>query len=90
MNEEVHRLEANDMIMEVHYPDWLANVMVMKKKNGKNKFALISLIWTKQCPNDSFPLLMIDKLVNAIVGHEMMSFFDAFLSYNLILMHLDK
>lgn len=37
---------------------------------------------------DNFPLAMIDQMVDATTWHEMMSFLDAFLGYNKILMHL--
>lgn len=32
INENVDRLMANKMIQEVHYPEWLANIIVVKKK----------------------------------------------------------
>lgn len=35
INEKVERLESNRLIKEVYYQDWLSNVMVVKKKNGK-------------------------------------------------------
>ena len=41
----------------------------------------------KACPKDSFPLPHIDMLVDATVGHELLSFMDAFSGYNQILMH---
>jgi len=34
----------------------------------------------KACPNDSFPLLKIDKLMNSTVGFEFLSSLDANLS----------
>ena len=40
----------------------------------------------KACPKDSFPLLSIDRLVNASVGHHVLSFMDVFLGYNQIMM----
>lgn len=40
------------------------------------------------CLKDSFPLSIIEQLVNPIVGHEAMSFLDEFSEYNQILMHL--
>ncbi|XP_024027230.1 uncharacterized protein LOC112093305 [Morus notabilis] len=43
------------------------------------------------CPKDSFPLLMIDQLVDATAGHELLSFMDAYYGYNHIQMfHLHK
>ena len=38
------------------------------------------------CPKDSFPLPRIDQLVDSIAGHELLTFMDAFSSYNQILM----
>ena len=38
------------------------------------------------CPKNSFPLPKIDQLVNSIAGHELLTFMDAFSSYNQILM----
>ena len=35
VNEEVQKLLDIGSVREVHYPDWLANVVVVKKKNGK-------------------------------------------------------
>ena len=33
--EEVQKLLDADFIWEVYYPDWLANVVMVKKANGK-------------------------------------------------------
>ena len=35
VNEEVERLLAAGSIAEVRYPEWLANAVVVKTKNGK-------------------------------------------------------
>ena len=35
VNEEVKKLLENRMIREVQYPEWLANLVVVSKKNGK-------------------------------------------------------
>ena len=41
----------------------------------------------KACPKDNFSLLMIDQLVDATVGHELLSFMDAYSGYNQIRMN---
>jgi len=38
------------------------------------------------CPKDSFPLPKIDQLVDSTTVHELLTFMDAFLGYNQILM----
>jgi hypothetical protein len=39
------------------------------------------------CPKDSFPLPLIDALVDSTSGYELLSFIDVFSGYNQILMH---
>ena len=41
----------------------------------------------KACPKDNFPMPMIDQLVNAMAGHELLSFMDAYSGYNQISMY---
>ena len=40
----------------------------------------------KVCPKDSYPLPRIDQLVDSTVGHQLLSFMDAFSGYNQIKM----
>ena len=76
-------------VREVQYPEWLANVVVVQKKNGKWRVCIDFTDLNKACPKDSFPLPHIDMLVDATAGHEMLSFMDTFFGYNQILMHPD-
>ena len=43
----------------------------------------------KACPKDPFPMLKIDQLVDATVGHPKMSFLDAFQEYHQIPLALE-
>ena len=56
-------------IHEVQYPEWLANVVVVKKKNGKSRVCIDFTDLNKCCPKDPFSMPHIDKLVDATVGH---------------------
>ena len=40
----------------------------------------------KACPKDSFPLPMIDQLVDSTAGHKLLTFMDVFSGYNQIKM----
>ena len=62
----------------------------MCEKNGKWRVCINFTNLNKAFPKDSFPLPHIDMLVDAIAGHELLSFMDAFSGYNQILMHLDN
>lgn len=44
----------------------------------------------KECPNDAYSLPQINQLVDTTLRHEMISFMDAYLVYNQIIMHSDK
>ena len=43
----------------------------------------------RACPKNPFPMLQIDQLVDATVGHPRMSFLDAFQGYHQIPLALD-
>ena len=72
------KLKQVGAIEEVFYPEWLANTVVVKKKNGKWRVCVDFIDLNKAYPKDPFPLPRIDQLVDAIVGHLRMSFLDAF------------
>jgi hypothetical protein len=61
---EVEKLLKAQFIQEVYYLDWLANVVLMKKSNGKWRMCVDFTNLNKACPKDSFPLLRIDALVD--------------------------
>ena len=73
-------------IQEVYYPDWLVNVVLVKKANGKWRMCVDFTSLNKACPKDSFPLLRINQLVDSIAGHKLLTFMDAFSGYNQIKM----
>ena len=89
INEEVGKLLQPGAIREVEYPEWLANVVLVKKENGKWRLCIDFTDINKTCPKDSFPLPRIDLIVDATAGHELLSFMDAFSSYNQISMDPD-
>jgi hypothetical protein len=76
---EVEKLLKAQFIEEVYYPDWLANVVLVKKSKGKWRMCVDFTDLNKACPKDSFPLPRIDALVDSTSGYELLSFIDAFL-----------
>ena len=69
----------------MEYLEWLANVVLVKKENVKWRLCIDFTDVNRACPKDNFPLLRIDLIVDATVGHEL-SFMDAFSGYNQISM----
>ena len=86
IKEEVQKLMAAKFIQEVYYPNWLANVVMVKKANGKWRMCVDFTDLNKACPKDSYPLPRIDQLVDSTAGHKLLSFMDAFSGYNQIKM----
>ena len=80
--EEVQKLLEAEAIKEVHYTQWLANTVLVKKKTGKLRVCVDFTDLNKVCPKDSFPLLKINELIDATAGHDRMSFLDAYLRYH--------
>ena len=86
IKDEVQKLMVAKFIREVYYSDWLANVVMIKKANGKWRMCVDFTDLNKACPKDSYPLPRIDQLVDSTAGHKLLSFMDAFSGYNQIRM----
>ena len=89
VRDEVTKLKRAWAIKEVFYPEWLANTVVVKKKNGKWRVCVDFKNLNKACPKDHFPMPRIDRLVDATTVHPRMSFLDAFQGYHQIPLALD-
>ena len=63
--EKVQKLLETDFIREVYYSDWLVNLVMVKKINGKWKMCVDFTNLNRACPKDSYPLPRIDTLVEA-------------------------
>ena len=87
IKEEVQKLTLAKFIREVYYPDWLANVVMVNKANGKWRMCVDFTDLNKVCPKDSYPLPHIDQLVDSTAGHKLLSFMNAFSGYNQIRMN---
>ncbi|WJZ90965.1 hypothetical protein VitviT2T_010079 [Vitis vinifera] len=73
----------------VEYPEWLANVVPIPKKDGKVRVCVDFRDLNKASHKDDFPLPHIDMLVDSMAGHSMLSFMDGFSRYSQILMALE-
>ena len=71
--DEVNKLLAADFIHKVYYSDWLANVVLVKKANGKWRICVNFKDLNKTCPKDSFPLPKIDQLMDTTAGHKLLT-----------------
>ncbi|XP_058222964.1 uncharacterized protein LOC131332683 [Rhododendron vialii] len=81
---EVEQLLKAGAIRKVLYPTWLANPVVVPKKNGKLRVCVDYTNLNDACPMDRFPLPRIEQMVDATAGYEQVSFMDAYRGYHQI------
>jgi hypothetical protein len=65
---------------------WLANHVLVKKKNWKWRMCVYYTSLNKACPKVPFPLPRIDQIVDSTAGCELLCFLDAYSGYHQIKM----
>ena len=85
IGKEINRLLAADFIREIKESEWLANtVMVRKKDTDILRMCVDFTSLNKHFPKDHFPLPRIDQIIDSTAGCEKLSFLDAYSGYNQI------
>ena len=72
------------------YPQWIANIAPVSKKDGKVCMCVDYRDLNKASPKDDFPLPHIDMLVDSTSKFKVFSFMDGFSGYNQISMPLER
>ena len=73
---EITWLLAAGLIKEVYHLDWLANPVLVRKKNNEWRMCVDYTDLNKHCPKDPFGLPRIDEVVDSMVGCELLSSLD--------------
>ena len=74
IGEEVARLLAAEFIREIYHSEWLANVVMVPKKDKSLRMCIDFKHINRACPKDHFPLPRIDQIVDSTAGCERLSF----------------
>jgi len=82
VREETEKLLRAGHIREIQYPEWLTNMVLVKKANEKWRMCVDFTDLNKACPKDSYPLPSIDALVDSASGCRLLNFLNAFSGYN--------
>ena len=61
MGEELAKLIEARFIREIKQPDWMANLVMVPKKNISWRLCVDFKDLNKACPKDAFPLLALIK-----------------------------
>jgi hypothetical protein len=83
---ELRKLLEAGFIKEVFHPTWLANPVLVKKKNRKWRMCVDYTSLNKACPKISFSLPRINQIVDSTWGCELLCFLDAYSGYHQIKM----
>ncbi|RDX75235.1 hypothetical protein CR513_44901, partial [Mucuna pruriens] len=81
------KLLATRSIKEVWYPTWLANMVMVRKSNGKWRICTDYTNLNKVCLKYPYPLPSIDQLVDEASKYDLLSFMDTYFRNNQIRMH---
>ncbi|GLU19124.1 hypothetical protein SLE2022_353900 [Rubroshorea leprosula] len=82
IDEEIQKLLQAGCIRRVEYSEWVSNLVLVKKPNGKWRMCIDFTNLNDARPKDPHPLPNVEKLVERAAGHERMSFLDASSGYH--------
>ena len=85
IKKEITKLLAAGFIKEILHPDWLANLVLIQKKNLKEWCMCVNdMVLNKHCSKDPFSLPCIDQIVDSTAGLALLSFLDCYSGYHQI------
>ena len=82
IGEEVARLLAAEFIREIYHSEWLANVVMVPKKDKSLRMCINFKHINRACLKDHFPLPRIDQIVDSTAVCARLSFLDAYFGYH--------
>ena len=83
---ETKKLIEAGFVREEENPEWIANIVPVKKKNGQIRICVDFRDLNKACPKDDFPLPVTEIIVDHTSSYEVFSFMDGYSGYNQIKM----
>jgi hypothetical protein len=79
------KLLVDDFIREVFHPEWLANpVLVCKKNTNEWRICVDYTDLNKHCPKDPFGSPRIDQVIDSTAGYDLLCFLDCYSGYHQI------
>jgi len=81
---EITKLIEAKFIRQCRYAEWISNVVLVYKKNGKLSLCIDFRNLNKATTMDGYPMPVADLLVNAVARQRIISFMDDNAGYNQI------
>jgi hypothetical protein len=83
IKKEIVKLMAAGFVREILHPDWLANLVLVQKKNTAEWHMCVDYTnLNRHCLKDPFGLPRIDQIVDSIAGSALLSFLDCYSGYH--------
>ena len=89
IGKKIAQLTTAGFIKEVKHPEWVANPVLVPKKNGALRMCIDFTGFNKACPKDPFALPRIDQVIDSTAGCELICFLDAYSGYHQIWMKVE-
>ena len=80
---------AAKIIVPLRYSKWVANLVIVRNKNGEIRLCADFRNLNKCSKNDNYPLPKMEHLLQQVSGAKVMSFIDGFSGFNQIVVHPD-
>jgi hypothetical protein len=85
IKKELAKLLATGFIREVFHPEWLANPVLVRKKNTIEwRMCVDYTDLNKHYPKDPFGLSWIDQVIDSTAGYDLLCFLDCYSGYHQI------
>jgi hypothetical protein len=85
IKKELAKLLAAGFIREAFHPEWLANPVLVRKKNSNEwRMCVDYTDLNKHCPKDPFGLPRIDQVIDSTAGCDLLCFLDCYSGYHQI------
>jgi hypothetical protein len=82
---ELAKLLAVGFIREVFHPEWLANPVLVRKKNTNEwRMCIDYTDLNKHCPKDPFGLPRIDQVIDSVAVYDLLCSLDCYSGYHQI------
>lgn len=87
IEKEIKKFLNAKIIVPLRYSKWIANLVIVRKKNGEIRLCIDFRNLNKCSKKDNYPLPKMEHLLKKVLGARFMSFLDGFSSYNQIFRH---
>jgi len=89
MEKEVKKLLDAQIIVPLRYSEWVANLVLVRKKSGEIRLCVDFGNLNKSSRKENYPLSKMEHILQRVTGASRISMIDGFSGYNQILVLLE-